>query len=562
MPEPKINWMEPPVVAEDLPGWAKPGHPDLAIPEAVGLSDEEQKHIREAADRKKQLDHTEAVARGTALAAVNGVLEEQRRAAQASQDEDRRKLAPFYSYLDSLRELAEESHDEARTELKLQLFRLEGSRGPQGRKIYCLELTMDQAEVKAMGDPGFESRTQDYAERAGRFGRYEWRMKGWASGELTLDTTVTVNVEPPPGYVLPVNPIPEERPKVDPMEGMNGALDMVGRVASLFGGNKGGGMDPVEMRKLESMAYDQGQRAGLTEGRYQAEREHRKELDDLRERHRRDLEDAERRGLERGKVEGAREVRDELTPKLWQLEHQVASEVGPSLASEVVGYLGGPEAVQALVGAVVANMNKAKTPGAPQPQGRPAQPAAASPQAPPPQARPAALNPSAEPSRAEHLEAMGMLEEAMAVIEEAIPNEAPDHAAQLNELKTLLEAFHGEGLKDGPLRAWWAEWNGRWKPNVEAVLNAAEAHEDEVPAPVEETVNLEALRAVLIEALDEGKDDAAILAHLQSTISADIRTGWRQQIDGWPTAMLAGMIGQGQHQGRLTKLLEAFKAGN
>lgn len=526
-----------------------------------GLTDSERQKLADVVERKRQVDHTEAVARGTAIAAVNGVLEEQRRAAKASQDEDRRKLAPFYSYLDSLRELAEESPDEARTELKLQLFRLEGSRGPQGRKIYCQELTLDQAEVKAMGDPGFECRTQDYAERAGRFGRYEWRMKGWASGELTLDTTITVNVEPPPGYVPPVNPIPEEKTKVDPMEGMNGALDMVGRVASLFGGNKGG-MDPVEMRKLEAMSYDQGQRAGLTEGRYEAEREHRKELDDLRERHRRDIEDAERRGLERGKVEGAREVRDELTPRLWLLEHQVSSEVGPSLASEVVGYLGGPEAVQALVGAVVANMNKPKAPGAAQPQGRPAQPQPAPVQPPPPQARPAALNPSGEPTRAEHLEAMGMIDEAMAVLEEEIPNEAPEHAAQLHQLNILLEAFHSEGLKDGPLSPWWAEWNGRWKRNVEAVLNAAEAHAGEEPAPVEETVNLEALRAVLIEALDEGKDDAAILEHLQSTISEEIRAGWRQQIKGWPVPMLAGMIGQGQHQDRLAGLLEAFKAGD
>lgn len=561
MAEPKINWTEPPVVPAELPGYLKPGRPDLAIPKPVPLTEAELQAVREAADRKRELDHTEAVARGTAIAAVNGVLEEQRRAVQASQEEEKRKLAPFYSYLDSLRELAEESQDEARTELKLQLFRLEGSRGPQCKKIYCLELTMDQAEVKAMGDPGFEARTQEYAERAGRFGRYEWRMKGWAAGELTLDTSVTVNVEPPPGYVPPANPIIEEKPKVDPMEGMNGALDMVGRVASLFGGGKGG-MDPVELRKLESMAYDQGQRAGLTEGRYQAEREHRKELDDLRERHRRDLEEAERRGLERGKIEGAREVRDELTPRIWQLEHQVASEGGPSIASEVVGYLGGPEAVQALVGAVVANLNKPKAPGGAQPAVRPAPPAAGPGQSAQPQARPAVPNPSGEPTRAEHLEAMGMIEETMAVLEEAIPNEAPEHAAQLNELKALLEAFHSEGLKDGPLRPWWAEWNGRWKPNVEAVLNAAEEHASEAAAPVEETVNLEALRAVLIEALDEGKEDAAILAYLESTISADIRAGWRRQIEGWPTAMVAGVIGQGRHQERLASLLEAFRSGN
>lgn len=177
MAEPKINWTEPPVVPAELPAYPKPGRPDLAIPQPVPLTEAELQAVREAADRKRELDHTEAVARGTAIAAVNGVLEEQRRAAQASLEDEKRRLAPFYSYLDSLRELAEESQDEARTELKLQLFRLEGFRGPQCKKIYCLELTMDQAEVRAMGDPGFEARTQEYAERAGRFGRYEWRVK-------------------------------------------------------------------------------------------------------------------------------------------------------------------------------------------------------------------------------------------------------------------------------------------------------------------------------------------------------------------------------------------------
>lgn len=551
----KINWLEPPKPVEELPAWARPERPDLAMPDPA-LPD--MSVLDEVARRQQELNHTEAVARGTAIEAARGVLDQHQRAQQAALDDERRKMAPFNAYLDSLRELAEEGQEDARTELKLQLFRLEGTRGPNSKKNYCMELTMDQAEVRAMGDPDFESRTQDYAERAGRFGCYQWRMKGWACGELTLDTTYTVNVEPPPGYVPPINPIPEEKPKVDPMESMSGTLDFVGRVAALFGGGKSSGMDPVEMRKLEALAYDQGHRAGMTEGKYQAEREHRKELDDLRDRHRKELEDAERRGLDRGKIEGAREVKDELNPKIWQLEHQVASEAGPSLASEVVGYLGGPEAVQALVGAVVSHLSKPKAPGAPPAQRRPAQPTT-NPPPPPAQARPAALNPSSEPTRAEHLEAMNMLGEAMAVIEEKVPYEPADHAAQLYQLNDLLAAFHEDGMRDGPLVAWWAEWNGRWKHNVEAVLKAAEEPAGEEPEPVEETVNLDALRALLIEALDQGKDDAAILAYLESTIPAEIRAGWRQQIEGWPVSMVAGMIGQGQHQERLAGLLEAFK---
>lgn len=538
---------------DDLPAFLKPGRPDLAIPEAAGLSEAEAEALRKVADRKRELDHTEAVARGTAIAAVNGLMDEQRRQASLAKDEDRLKLAPFYSYLDSLRELAEEDQAEARTELKLQLFRLEDSGGPKPKRIYCQEFTLDQAEVKSMGDPAFERRTQDYAEKAGRFGRYEWRIKGWAIGELTLDTQTTVHVEPPPGFVMPPNPIIEASPKVDPMEGMNGSLDLISRVAALFGGKKGDSMSPVELRQLETMAYDQGQRAGLTEGKYQAEKEHRKELDDLRERHRRDLEEAEKRGMDRGRVEGAREVKDELTPKIWQLEHQVAGDAPASLASEVVGYLGGPEAVQALVGAVVAGMNKPKAPGAPQPQGRPA---------PPTQPRTAQFNPSGEPSRAAHFEALGMIEAAVDHLDDAIPRESPESVAQLQQLKGMLEAVHAEGMKEGPMAAWWSDWISRWAPNVQMILNAVEDHEELATetTETEKPMDLEALRGTLLAALDTGKEDAEILEHLKTTIPPEVRGEWRKQIAGWPTAMLAGMIGQGQHQGRLTALLEAFTA--
>lgn len=569
----KHNWRELPrvphkVKAENLPSWARPDRPDLEIPEfpasLPGLSKDDQAkldaHMQERERAARDCEVRNLAAR-EAEATVSRLLADQQGVVAQQQQEDRQRLAPFHAYLDSLRELSDESQPEARTELKLQLFRLEDSGGPKPRKIYCQELTLDQAEVKTMGDPAFERRTQDYAERAGRFGRYEWRMKGWALGELTLDTSTTVNVEPPPGYVPPPNLIQEDKPKVDPMEGMNGALDMVGRVAALFVGGKTSTPDPVEMRKLEALAYDQGNRAGITQGRYEAEREHRKELDDLRERHRRELEEAERRGLDRGKVEGSREKSDELTPRLWQLEHEARGEGGPSMVSEVVGALGGPETLQSLVGAVVANMNQPRTPAPrrrPAPQGQ----AAVVPLVPQQAPRPVAANPSGEPSRAEHLEAMNMLEEAVMVLEEQIPNEEAGHAAQLHQLKELMEAFHGEGLKDGPLAAWWLAWDQRWKPSVEAVIRAAEDNQPEPgPEPEGEPVNLEALRALLIEALDEGKDDSAILTHLESTIPADIQAGWRKQIDGWPIPMLAGMIGQGQHQGRLTRLLEAFKAG-
>jgi hypothetical protein len=567
----KINWMEPPKVAEDLPGWARPGRPDLEIPKPE-LAQDDLSAIHEASRRAKELDHTEAVARGAALKAVNGILDQQRRDAASAQDEERRKLSPFFAYMDSLRDLSGEDQEEARTEVKLQLFRLEDTGGPKPRKIYCQELTLDQAEVKTMGDPAFERRTQDYAERAGRFGRYEWRMKGWALGELTLDTSVSVHVEAPPGYVPPPNLIPEEKPKADPMEGFSGTLDLVGRVAAMFGAKNGGNLDPVELKKLEAMSYEQGQRAGKMEGRYEAEREHRKELDDLRERHRRELDDAERKGLDRGKVDGAREVRDELTPKLWQLEHANGLPES-SLVSDLVVNLGGPEAFQGLVGAVVTNLNKPKPNPAPAtrrmaPAGNPPIPLVPGPKV--------ALNPSQseEPSRADYLEAMNLVEEAVAIIEEAIPNEPPENAEKLGQLKPLLEAFHGEGMKEGPLVAWWADWNQRWKPIAEAILNAAEEHQagqdaepqpepalGPEPEPEEEPVNLEALRALLIEALDEGKEDPVILEHLKATVPEEIRAGWRRQIDGWPIPMLAGMIGQGQHQGRLTRLLEAFKAG-
>ena len=63
-----------------------------------------------------------------------------------------------------------------------------------------------------------------------------------------------------------------------------------------------------------------------------------------------------------------------------------------------------------------------------------------------------------------------------------------------------------------------------------------------------------------MEALDKGDPDDAILDVLKSTIPAGIRAAWREQIGGWPVPMVAGMIGQGQHQDRLVHLLTAFKA--
>jgi len=562
----KPNWRELPRVPHKvktsvLPGWAHPERPDLQGEDWPGtlppLTEEDQKKLDEyklQKEREQRNQEVRVLASQEARLAVSKALTDHQQTKTQQQEEDRQRLAPFHAYLESLRDLTAEDQAEARTELRLTLNRLQPNGGVKPTRIFCEETILDQAGVQELGDPAFETRTMNYAERSGRFGKYEWRMKGWAAGELTLDTTTTVTVEPPPGYVAPINPVIEDSPKEDPMEKFNGTLDMVSRVAALFGGNKGG-MDPIEMKKLEALSYEQGQRAGKMEGQLEADREHRRELDDLRERHRRELEDAERRGMDRGRIEGAREVRDELTPKLWRLEH-AAGEPETSVIGELVSHLGGPDAFQGLVGAVVANLNKPKA-ATPPPHRQPP-PAARqpSPQAPPP---PVASNPSGEPTRAEHLEAMGLVEEAAAILEEQIPHEAPEDAAKLTQLQELLEHFHAAGLREGPLAPWWAAWCQHWKPNVERIIQAAEEHAGQAPASEDPDMNLEGLRKELMEALDQGKTDVEILEGLKSTVSVETRAAWLASMGTLPLGFVAGAIGQGKHHDRLLTLLEAFK---
>ncbi|WP_257303422.1 hypothetical protein [Geothrix campi] len=527
--------------------------PDPTMPV---LSEAEQEAITETARRQRELDHTEAVARGTAAATVNQMLAAHSKTTTQAQEEERQRLAPFYAYMDSLRDLTADDQGEARTELKLTLNRLEANGGPKPTRIFCEELALDQEGVKALGDPGFEMRTMDYAKRSGRFGRYEWRMKGWAAGELTLDTTTTVTVEPPPGYVPPVNAVIEDRPKEDPMGHLNTTLDMVSKVAGLFGGGSKGGMDPVEIEKLKGFSYEQGQRSGKLEGQLEADRAHRKELDELRERHRRELDEAEQRGMARGQIEGERKVRDELTPRIWKLEHE-AGVPESSVIGELVGHMGGPEAFQGLIGAVVSSLNKPKA-TAPQPHRQP-------PPAPhQTHAAPVVINPSGEPTRAEHLEAMSLVDEAAAIIEEKIPDEGPEAAAQLAQVQQMLEDFHAAGMQEGPMAAWWAAWTQHWKANVENIIQAAEQHAAEragqVPASEESSVDLESLRAKLMEALDSGKTDEEILEGLKSTVPDETRAAWLRAMGAMPIAFVAGAIGQGQHNDRLMQLLTAFKA--
>ena len=74
-------------------------------------------------------------------------------------------------------------------------------------------------------------------------------------------------------------------------------------------------------------------------------------------------------------------------------------------------------------------------------------------------------------------------------------------------------------------------------------------------------MNLEAMKALLLARLDEGAEDAAILAELEALTTPAQRDEWRRALGGWPVGMIAGAIAGGRHADRLAGLLESFKKG-
>lgn len=503
-----------------------------------------------------------AEARGTVLE----VLEEERKASAEEALRKKDRLRPFFGFMESLRNLAASGPGgegpEGRTELVLKLYRLVENGGPKPQRVFQTQVQLSQDEALGMADPDFEGRTMEWAMQQGQFGRFEWRLLGWADGEPILDTSYSVTVEAPAGYQPPVRAaVPSEpEPKPDPMGQLKETLGLVATMREAFGmKGQGGGLDAAQVEVIKAAAASQA--------RLEASEAHRRELRDLEERHRRELETAEEKGYKRGQDEGKREL--EAEKLRWELSRAKEAPEGPSFIQEVAGMLGGPEAVQGLVGGLVAAMNRPTAPrpgpGARRmPGARPGQPG---PRPAAPQAvaqvqplRPAAANPiqAPEPTRVEWKEAMDATEEALGYLDELLTNSQAD-AETLEKAKKLragLQHYQDQGKAEGSLAVWWAQW-----PQVKTYVDEVLEDEGEEPEGGEPMKDLEGLRALLLQRLEEGATDDAILAELAQQVPQETLSQWRGMLRFLPASAAAGMIGQGAHPERLTALLEAFKAG-
>lgn len=515
------------------------------------LDEKARQGLWEEVGRVKALEEAQRTARGEARAAVAEAMGERNT-----------KLDAFRSFLGSVQELVKGGEGSplvaGRTEVVLKLFRLVENGGPKATQSFQTQITYGAEEALSLGDPDFEGRTMGWARQTGRFGKYQWRILGWADGENTLDTTYTVNVEQPEGYSPPMvpraaEPDPMPAPPVDPMAKVREGLSFIEEVKKVIGGGNSG-----------NEAASVARMAGEMDGRRKAEEEHRAVLRELETRHREALEGAERTAYKRGYEEGDRKARWELEDQIRELKWKMREDQGPDMLDKLVSFAGGPEGVSNLVSAVVGALNRkpAAAPQPPKPQGplsapRPGMtPAPIAPFVPPiaPIAPPAPVAQLSEPTRAEHLEAMEDLAEALALLEE-YEQQNPGQNPSIPQALDLLRQIQAQGQADGPLGAWWQGWTGQWGRMVEQILNTAESPEGEGG------MDLDGFKKLLVQRLDEGAEDDAILAEARGRLAPEQLAEWRPLLAALPRPFLGLLLGAPRHQDRLPALVEAFVAG-
>lgn len=572
MADPKLETFVLPRGREGLlpPGPVAPGPGVVPVvrntsSEEAAAAGENLARLTEALTPQLAAEVAAKTARLEARGAAREVVEEARREAEEEAARRKDRLRPFFSFMESLRNLAASGPGgegpEGRTELVLKLYRLVETGGPKPQRVFQTQVALAQNDALSLGDPDFEGRTMEWAKQQGVFGRFEWRLLGWADGEPILDTSYSVTVEAPAGYQPPARPaVPTEpEPKPDPMGQLKETLGLVTIMREAFGmKTQGGGLDAGQMEVIRS--------AAAANARLEAEDRHRKELRDLEDRHRRELEAAEEKGYRRGQEEGKREL--EAEKLRWELNRAKEAPEGPSFIQEVAGMLGGPEAVQGLVGGLVSAMNR---PAAPRAPSRPRPGMRRAPQAPPaqPAPRPAAPQPAApvqllrtaanpvqalEPTRAEWKDAMDQVEEALDGLEDLLESGEADQ--ELTEkgtgLKGALERFRDRGLVEGSLADWWAEWP-EVKPYVDEVLD--DDGEEEPGEGDDPMGDLEGLRVLLLQRLEEGVSDDAILEELRQRVPKGTIEQWRLALHFVPARSVAAMFGDEKHSVRVERLI-------
>ncbi|HET8715721.1 MAG TPA: hypothetical protein VFM16_07845, partial [Holophagaceae bacterium] len=246
-------------------------------------------------------------------------------------------------------------------------------------------------------------------------------------------------------------------------------------------------------------------------------------------------------------------ARWELEDKIRELQWKLRQEEGPDMIDKIVGLAGGPEGVSGLISAVVGALNRKPAagarPGAPPPPPRarlaPSPGAVKVPQAP----APASSSAGREPSRAEHVEAMAKLGEALSLLEE-FEEENPGADASIPQAIDLLHQAQEAGMADGPLASWWAAWESNLGPMVDHILKTAE----------EPVMDLNGLKALLIQRLDEGASDEAIIAEARSVLTPEQQAEWLPMLKAMPKVFLGGLLGVPHHQERLAQLVDGLTA--
>lgn len=478
-------------------------------------------------------------------------------------EQERAKDAPFLTYLRELSELAGlEDPGEGRSELEMTLCTVEKVNGGE-RVTICHKERRSPEEALAEGMPDFEGIAMQYARDTGRFGAYAWKLRGWLKGEPVKQTTIRLHIAPPPGYQAPKPPI-EPEPRKDPMDELTKTIALMGTLRQAVGGGSEGGsaQAAAAMAKLE------------------AAESHRRELREIEDRHKKELKDTEREAFERGKAEGIRDAKAETERKIWELERDLervedATAPAPDMIDKVVNAIGGPQALQGIVGAVLQAANKPK-PG-PRPPARlvqrPAQTRPATLVPPPAVVNPAQeaapepangqtlmpLPEREEPTPEEVAEAVELLEDGAAAIRESPDAQRPD----MGDLLAVLDNFAQQGrtVRGSEVAQWWAALHTPTIPH-ESGKRITWLELCEILAPEEEEpMDLEGLKSLLVQRLEEGRSVEAILAEFQEVVPEETRAEWRGLLVWMPMDVATAFLKVPPHlKARAAEVLGSFKA--
>lgn len=532
----------------DIKKWAFPNGQEglLSGPIALGPGEVDPDAVRRNFEARMQ----EADEAGETMEALAEALEPQRERARQDQarasqaEEERAKDAPFKVLMRELNEMFAVHDDElgeGRSELEMTLYKIDKVNGAEKTSV-CHKERRSPEEAVQQGVPDLEGIAMEYAKETGQFGAYAWKIRGWLKGETVKQTTMRLHIAPPMGYVPP-KPQAEPEPKKDPMDEMGRTFAMIRTMRESLG--IGG----------ESTGSKAGELAASAMARLEADREHRKEIYDMTERHRRELEDIRKAEYERGFKDGERDTTHKLERKIWELEHDNTPETGATWVQDLTGALGGPQAVQSLVGGIVGALQSRPKTAPPQPRPlRPMPPRMPQPIAPPVQVNP---TPSTiEPTRAQVHEALTQLAEARELLEGAMEDAA--FATEYGELLPAIQRMEAEGLQDGPLAEWWS----RYEPTIQQISALIEALSDrEEEDPAEEPMDAEALKALLLQRLEEGRSAAEIMDEFRATVPDATRKEWAGMLKWAPMEIALAFLGIPEHlKTRAAEVVQAFKA--